>query len=174
MKNRPVSILLVIAGVILLLFAWSETAALTEVPSQNPGTTANGQNVYTFNVSLKDASILTVINATGSYGLVPVADASAAISGNISHYSVNPANSTGNMQANLTYSGLSGKYVFMELSNKNYAPFLIISTNGPLSSVSGLLVVLSILMIIGSVFTYPFRKNDDLELQDRQDEGTYP
>lgn len=174
MKSRPISILLVVAGVLLLLFAWSETAALTEVPGQNAKTTYSGMNVYSFNVSLTGSTILTVINATGSFGLVPEADAGQAATGNISQYSVLPANSTGSSHVNLTYRGLSGKYVFIEQSKSSYAPFLIMSVNGSLSSISGLLVVLSIVMVIGGVFAYPFRSHDVEEQVEKPEEVPPP
>ncbi len=158
-KNKGLSALLIVLGIIILFFAWSETAALTGVPAQNPTLSHEGLNVYSFNVTMKESTVLTVINASGSYGLVPQNNAHQALTGNVDRFAVTPSNVTGYSLKNLTYSGISGNYVFIEQSSAGYAPFVIVNGNGIVSSVSGLIIVVSILLVIGGVFTYPFRRD---------------
>lgn len=156
-KSRLFSAILIIAGATLLLFSYSETGALTVAPGIDTHTAGSGLVLYTSNVSMQKTSVLNVINVSGNYALVSESDYSLAISGNISEYAVAPANATGSNSWNLTYYGISGKYVFIDYSGHNSKPLLIMSTNAPLSSVAGLLMVLAIIMVIGGALVYPYR-----------------
>lgn len=170
-RHRGVSVALIVIGVVILFFAYSETALLTEVPNiSGPSSTSLG-NLYTSNVTLSKSTVLTVIGATGTFGLVPEQDVGSSLSGNLAQYSLSPLNFTGTSSFNLTYSGLSGKFVFVDYATGGNAPVLIESTNGFLASTSGLLVAISIVVIIGGIVLYPFgSRRSSLEVKSAVEE----
>lgn len=160
-KNRRLSLLLIIVGIIVLFTAFVEGSVQMSQPQENSYlSTQNGVTVYTYNVTLSDSSVLTVINATGSYGLVPSSDLTSALQGSLSAYAVGPSNSTGTYSPNLTYTGISGHYVFVEKTGSGYPPFVLIAGNGLITTIAGLISIGSFLLIIGGVFIYPFKRRN--------------
>lgn len=162
-KSKGLSVLLIVAGVLILFFAWTFTGLQTQVFNPEKSDISSG-TLYSANITMTDPSVFTVINVYGSYGLVPAGDFSQAVSGNLSEYSVQPSNVTGSSSWNVTYSGLSGKYAFIDIigsSQSGSAPFLIMNTNAALSSFSGLIAIGSAIMIIGGIILYPYRKREN-------------
>ncbi len=152
MKRRTISAIFISVGIILFLFSYIFSATLVNVPAQQR-IDSTGESVY--NMTLSTGTVVTVIDVSGHYGLIPVGDLGIVNETNIASLSQKPYNITGIDNFNVTYTGLHGSYSFVYFNQSRENILVVMERNGTTASVSSILVFGGIALILAGAAIIP-------------------
>lgn len=151
MKRRTVSIIFIVLGAVLFLFSFLFSATLVEIPPHER--VDSRETVYSMNLS--SSAVVTVIDVSGHFGLVPSSELTDVNCSNLASLSVKPYNVTGVDDFNVTYTGLSGAFSFVYFNQTQEKILVIMEKNGITASLSSILVFTGIALVITGAALVP-------------------